>query len=101
MMDLLVASSFPVFWRVGLWFFRILRCFLRRLQRRIGRTSRGWFAKERTLENALFIGMYVFMAVLIVIGVYFRGANWEIVYPWIPVTGGDTKCLKIIKFYLG
>jgi hypothetical protein len=32
--------------------------------------------------------MYVFMAVLIVIGVYFRGANWEIVYPWIPVTGG-------------
>ena len=47
-----------------------------------------WFAKERTLENALFIGMYVFMAVLIVIGVYFRGANWEIVYPWIPVTGG-------------
>ena len=47
-----------------------------------------WFAKERTLENALFIGMCVFCAVLIVIGVYFRGANWEIVYPWIPVTGG-------------
>ena len=25
---------------------------------------------------------------LIIIGVYFRGANWEIIYPWDPVTGG-------------
>jgi len=47
-----------------------------------------WFSKERTLENALFIGLYVFMAVLIVIGVYFRGANWEIIYPWDPSSGG-------------
>ena len=47
-----------------------------------------WFAKDRTLENALFIGMYIFMGVLIIIGVYFRGANWEIIYPWDPVTGG-------------
>ena len=46
-----------------------------------------WFAKDRTLENALFIGMYIFMGVLIIIGVYFRGAT-QIIYPWDPVTGG-------------
>lgn len=47
-----------------------------------------WFARERNLENALFIGMYIFMLVLIVIGVYFRGENWAIAYPWEHVTGG-------------
>ena len=48
-----------------------------------------WFARERNLENALFIGMYIFMLVLIIIGVYFRGENWAIVYPWEHVvTGG-------------
>ena len=41
-----------------------------------------WFARERGLENALFIGMYIFMLALIIIGVYFRGENWAIVYPW-------------------
>lgn len=41
-----------------------------------------WFARERFLENALFIGMYLFMLTLIIIGVYFRGENWAIVYPW-------------------
>jgi quinol-cytochrome oxidoreductase complex cytochrome b subunit len=48
-----------------------------------------WFARERNLENALFIGMYIFMLVLIIIGVYFRGENWAIVYPWEHIaTGG-------------
>ena len=48
-----------------------------------------WFAKERTLENSLFIAMYVIMGILIIIGVYFRGANWEIIYPWDPpISGG-------------
>jgi len=47
-----------------------------------------WFAKERNLENALFIGMYIFMLALIIIGVYFRGANWDIVYPWEHIVGG-------------
>ncbi len=41
-----------------------------------------WFARERGLENALFIGMYIFMLALIIIGVYFRGENWGIAYPW-------------------
>ncbi len=47
-----------------------------------------WFARERNLLNALFIGMYIFMLVLIIIGVYFRGENWAIVYPWEHVSGG-------------
>jgi quinol-cytochrome oxidoreductase complex cytochrome b subunit len=47
-----------------------------------------WFARERGLENALFIGMYIFMLALIIIGVYFRGENWAIVYPWEHVVGG-------------
>ena len=47
-----------------------------------------WFARERGLLNVLFIGMYIFMLVLIIIGVYFRGENWAIVYPWEHVAGG-------------
>ena len=47
-----------------------------------------WFAKERNLENALFISLYIAMAVLIIIGVYFRGENWAVVYPWEHVSGG-------------
>ena len=47
-----------------------------------------YFARERNLENALFIGMYLFMLVLIIIGVYFRGENWAIVYPWEHTAGG-------------
>jgi hypothetical protein len=47
-----------------------------------------WFARERNLENALFIGMYLFMLALIIIGVYFRGENWVIAYPWVHSAGG-------------
>ena len=47
-----------------------------------------WFARERMLENTLFIGLYLFMAALIIIGVYFRGENWEIVYPWVETISG-------------
>jgi len=28
------------------------------------------------------------MLALIIIGVYFRGANWDIVYPWEHIVGG-------------
>ena len=47
-----------------------------------------WFARERNIENALFIGMYIFMLALVIIGVYFRGENWAIVYPWAHMSGG-------------
>ena len=36
----------------------------------------------------LFIGLYLFMLSLIIIGVYFRGENWAIAYPWVETLGG-------------
>ncbi|MFH1268539.1 MAG: cytochrome b N-terminal domain-containing protein, partial [Planctomycetota bacterium] len=46
-----------------------------------------WFARERWVENALFL-LFVFVSVLlIVIGVYFRGPNWEFHLPWEAIGG--------------
>lgn len=48
-----------------------------------------WFARERLLENSLFLTITLLMLVLIIVGTLFRGANWEFVYPWIaPAAGG-------------
>ena len=41
-----------------------------------------WFAKERLLANTLFMTFAVINVVLVVIGTFFRGANWEFVSPW-------------------
>ena len=41
-----------------------------------------WFAKERLLANTLFMTFAVVNVVLVVIGTFFRGANWEFVSPW-------------------
>ena len=41
-----------------------------------------WFAKERALANTLFLTFLIVMAILIVIGMYFRGPNWGFVIPW-------------------
>jgi menaquinol-cytochrome c reductase cytochrome b/c subunit len=41
-----------------------------------------WFAKERSLANTLFAMFLITMAILIVIGMYFRGPNWGFVIPW-------------------
>jgi quinol-cytochrome oxidoreductase complex cytochrome b subunit len=41
-----------------------------------------WFAKERSLANTLFATFLITMAILIVIGMYFRGPNWGFVIPW-------------------
>jgi quinol-cytochrome oxidoreductase complex cytochrome b subunit len=41
-----------------------------------------WFARERLLANTLFITFAVVNVVLMVIGTFFRGANWEFVSPW-------------------
>ncbi len=47
-----------------------------------------YFAKERWLENLIFLGIFIGMVVLIIIGTYFRGPNWAFVYPWdLPVGG--------------
>jgi quinol-cytochrome oxidoreductase complex cytochrome b subunit len=47
-----------------------------------------WFSRERILENSLFISLYLVMLGLIIIGVYFRGANWAIEYPWVHAVSG-------------
>ena len=41
-----------------------------------------WFARERLLANTLFMTFAVINVVLVVIGTFFRGANWEFVSPW-------------------
>lgn len=41
-----------------------------------------WFARERLLANSLFMTFVVVNVVLIIIGTFFRGPNWEFVSPW-------------------
>lgn len=41
-----------------------------------------WFARERLLANTLFLTFVIVNLVLIVIGTFFRGPNWEFVSPW-------------------
>ena len=41
-----------------------------------------WFARERLLANSLFMTFVVVNVVLMVIGTFFRGPNWEFVSPW-------------------
>ncbi|HTT22582.1 MAG TPA: cytochrome b N-terminal domain-containing protein [Candidatus Sulfotelmatobacter sp.] len=41
-----------------------------------------WFARERLLANFLFLTFVIVNVVLIVIGTFFRGPNWEFVSPW-------------------
>lgn len=41
-----------------------------------------WFAKERWLANGLFLSFLLIMGALIILGTYFRGANWDFVIPW-------------------
>ncbi|MBX7172269.1 MAG: cytochrome b N-terminal domain-containing protein [Pyrinomonadaceae bacterium] len=41
-----------------------------------------WFAKERLLANTLFMVFVVVNIILIIIGTFFRGQNWEFVSPF-------------------
>ncbi len=41
-----------------------------------------WFARERLLPNTLFIALVAVNLILVVIGTFFRGPNWEFVSPW-------------------
>ena len=41
-----------------------------------------WFARQRLLANSLFMTFVVVNVVLMVIGTFFRGPNWEFVSPW-------------------
>ncbi len=46
-----------------------------------------WFAKERALANSLFMLFLVVMLILIIVGTFFRGPNWDFVVPWEAVKG--------------
>ncbi len=41
-----------------------------------------WFSRRRLLANTLFMTFVVINIVLMIIGTFFRGANWEFVSPW-------------------
>ena len=48
-----------------------------------GRKGVGvWFAKDRLLANTLFVSFAVLNVILVIIGTFFRGPNWEFVSPW-------------------
>lgn len=48
-----------------------------------GRKGVGkWFAKERLLANTLFVSFALLNVILVIIGTFFRGPNWEFVSPW-------------------
>ncbi len=46
-----------------------------------------WFAKERALANGLFLTFLIVMLLMIILGTFFRGANWEFVIPWEAAAG--------------
>lgn len=41
-----------------------------------------WFARERLLANTIFLSFVLFNILMIIIGTYFRGPNWDFVVPW-------------------
>jgi quinol-cytochrome oxidoreductase complex cytochrome b subunit len=41
-----------------------------------------WFARERLLANFLFLTFVIVNVILIIVGTFFRGPNWEFVSPW-------------------
>ena len=41
-----------------------------------------WFARQRILANSLFLVFVIANVILIVIGTFFRGANWQFVSPF-------------------
>ena len=41
-----------------------------------------WFARERLLANTIFLSFVLFNIVMIIIGTFFRGPNWDFVVPW-------------------
>jgi len=56
------------------------------VERLFGIKNRGgegvWFARQRWLENLIMIGIFAVMGLLIFIGTYCRGPNWQFVNPF-------------------
>lgn len=50
---------------------------------RTSSTAAGvWFARERRVQNAIFIVLTIALLVLTVIGTFCRGPYWELYWPW-------------------
>jgi quinol-cytochrome oxidoreductase complex cytochrome b subunit len=75
--------SYSAFWGgVGVPALELLLLFLVPY---IDRSNAGvgrWFARERVWANTLFLTFVLINVVLIVIGTFFRGANWSFVSPF-------------------
>jgi quinol-cytochrome oxidoreductase complex cytochrome b subunit len=56
------------------------------VERLFGIKDRGgqgvWFARQRWLENLFMISIFAIMGLLIIVGTYFRGPNWEFITPF-------------------
>ena len=49
------------------------------------RSTKGvgkWFSRDRLLANTIFITFVVANIIFVIIGTFFRGANWSFVTPW-------------------
>jgi len=46
-----------------------------------------WFAKERAMANGIFLTFLIVMFIMIILGTFFRGPNWDFVVPWEAVSG--------------
>lgn len=75
--------SYSAFWGgVGIPTIEVLLLLLvPYIDRKVAGVGR-WFARERLLANFLFLTFVIVNVVLIIIGTFFRGPNWEFVSPW-------------------
>jgi len=75
--------SYSAFWGgVGIPTIEVLLLLLvPYIDRKIAGVGR-WFARERLLANFLFLTFVIVNVILIIIGTFFRGPNWEFVSPW-------------------
>ena len=51
----------------------------------VDRSPKGvgkWFSRDRLLANTIFISFVVANVIFVIIGTFFRGANWAFVTPW-------------------
>ena len=75
--------SYSAFWGgVGIPTIEVLLLLLvPYIDRKVAGVGR-WFARERLLANFLFLTFVIVNVILIIIGTFFRGPNWEFVSPW-------------------
>ncbi len=75
--------SYSAFWGgVGIPTIEVLLLLLvPYIDRKIAGVGR-WFARERLLANFLFLTFVIVNIILIIIGTFFRGPNWEFISPW-------------------